>query len=290
MDSRHPQDAREILAWCKSNRLPTRTGRLRFAQREVLRAIGAHSVKALIHFKGGNALRIMYENPRGTIDLDFTAGPSVPDEAGWLRDQINDALRRMPPDRDIKMRVQSTSRNPRKSDANFPTYQLNVGFCLRGERAFDRNYLETERHVNEVVELGISLNDLVCEFSERTVDDKTPETVNTCTIDDIMGEKLRSLLQQPVRNRNRPQDAFDLAKQWRDRHKQLDIERIKEYMVRKCEAREIRARRSAFDNIIRDMACEGYERLREDTRDAFIEFDEAWALVVELVTALDLPE
>lgn len=295
MDPRHPQQVNEIRDWCRLYQSPIRAGRLRFAQREVLRAIGAHSVKASISFKGGNALRIMHENPRGTVDLDFTAQQSVPDDPEWLRDQFNqalsnDALWREPSLRGIKMRVQSISRNPRRPQATHPTFQLMVGFCLRGDRTYERRFLDFARPVSEVVELQISLNDVVGATSERTVDDHDSETINTCTIDDILGEKLRSLLQQPIRKRNRRQDVFDLANQWRNRREQLDLEQMKIHMVRKCEAREIRARRSAFDNIIRDMACEGYERLREDTRDAFIEFDEAWALVMELVTALDLPE
>ena len=165
-------------------------------------------MKALVSFKGGNALRIMHENPRGTVDLDFTAHPNVPDDPEWIRDQINqallnDALWREPSHRGIKMKVQSISRNPRRPQATHPTFQLMVGFCLRGDRTYERGFFESGRPVSEVVELQISLNDVVCATSERTVDDNDSETINTCTIDDILGEKLRSLLQQPIRNRNR---------------------------------------------------------------------------------------
>jgi len=295
MDPRHPQRADEIREWCKAYRLPIRAGRLRFAQREVLRAIGAHSVKSLLSFKGGNALRIMHENPRGTIDLDFTAQASVPNDLDWFRDQVNDALSydglwREPSDRGIRMKILSVTRNPDRSNATFPTFQLKVGFSIRGDRLFDRELFENRQRISEVVELEISLNDVVSASTERIVDDKEAETINTCTIEDIMAEKLRSLLQQPIRRLNRRQDVFDLAYQWRGRKGQLDRAKIRIYMVSKCEARDIDASRSAFDNEIRVMASEGYERLRDDTGDAFIEFDEAWSLVMELVSAIDLPE
>jgi hypothetical protein len=36
-------------------------------------------------------------------------------------------------------------------------------------------------------------------------------TLRIATLEDIVGEKLRAILQQPVRNHSRAQDVFDIA-------------------------------------------------------------------------------
>jgi len=290
VDSRHPSNVKEIRSWCKDRQLPNRTGRLRFAQREILRAIGLHEIGRALVFKGGNALRIMHGNPRGTIDLDFTASASVPDLKDWIKDHVDSSLDQVPRARGIKMRVQSIERKPPRPDASFPTYLIRVGFCLEGDRGFELEYIEKGRIVNEVVEIEISLNDLVCVSELRFLDAGEEASIDTCTIDDIIAEKLRSLLQQLIRNRSRPQDVYDIAKQWRDHRMKLDTESIRECLLQKCKAREIVPVRSAFSDKVRDRAREDYERLRTDTAESFIEFDDAWRAVLSLVDQLRLTE
>ncbi len=290
MDVRHPTTHREIDSWCKGLRLPKRTGRLRFAQREVLCAIAASDIGRSIVFKGGNALRIMHGNPRGTLDLDFTAVESVPDQEAWFSDHVGAAVSGVPQVRGIKMRAQSIKRLPPKPGAHLPTYSVRIGFCIAGDRGYDLKYVENGRDMNEIVELEISLNDLVCEWASYRIDEAQNGSIATCTIDDILGEKLRSLLQQLIRNRTRPQDVYDIAKQWRDRRDSLNLGHIREYTLRKCEIRQIEPRRSSFDDEVRLRAEEGYGHLREHTGADYIEFDVAWGLVLELIGEIGLPD
>ncbi|MEI8373111.1 MAG: nucleotidyl transferase AbiEii/AbiGii toxin family protein [Planctomycetota bacterium] len=106
---------------------------------------------------------------------------------------------------------------------------------------------------------------------------------------DILAEKLRSLLQQKPRNRYRSQDVYDIAEYVRK--SAIDRRKIATYLQQKSRIRGIEARKSSFDDEIRDMAAKEYEqRIREEAPRDFIPFDEAWQDVLSLVQSLDIPD
>jgi hypothetical protein len=64
-----------------------------------------------------------------------------------------------------------------------------------------------------------------------------------------------------------------------------------EFLLEKAKARNVPVSRVAFHHEeIRSRAFEGYNGLRETTRGPFIEFEEAFAIVLNLVDRLPLPE
>jgi predicted nucleotidyltransferase component of viral defense system len=288
MDPRFPTDASEIAEWSRRFGLPQRAARLRFAQMVMLESLAAHGLAVQLAFKGGNALRLVYDNPRGTIDLDFTARPSVRDDLDWIRARVGEAVAAIPADRRFKARVQSIQRRPAAEDATLPTYSIRVGFCLAGDRAFERGAFDRGEPVPEVVDLEISLNDVVCATEPVRLRPGHGGPIQVCTLEDIIAEKLRSLLQQPVRKRFRRQDAYDVARMWRVRGASMNLGLIAAFFRQKCAARGIPPLASAFDEEIRRRAAYEYGTLWDATGDAFIEFDDAWAGVMDLVGRLGL--
>ena len=71
------------------------------------------------------------------------------------------------------------------------------------------------------------------------------ETLRVCTIEDIVAEKLRALLQQAPRKRNRPQDLLDIVVAVQ-RNADLDLTQIGQFVQDKSASRAIAVHKSAF--------------------------------------------
>ncbi len=137
--------------------------------------------------------------------------------------------------------------------------------------------------------LEISLNDVLCETAEHRLH-PSAKPLRVCTLNDIIAEKLRALLQQIPRDRTRPQDVFDIASMVRLHGSTLDLSKVSTYLVEKSEAREIVAAKSSFNESVREKAFVNYQKEIRDNTTAFIPFDEAWNEVLLLVSRLSIPD
>lgn len=235
-----------------------------------------------IVFKGGNALRFAYGGTRSTIDLDFTAKEGVlEDDPDDIRRQFDRAFKPSPVLYRVRIRCQRIKRNPKDMDKTTPTYDVRVGYQFQGDR-----YYESMEHknVSDTIPVEVSFNDLVCEEKPFVPQMGNVASMLVCSLEDILAEKLRALLQQPIRRRNRSQDVYDLAAFLRDRATELDFEKIFTFLVLKCQVRGMRCTREDFDTTVRDMASLSYEvDMRRQTGNDFIPFNQAWEEVIGLV-------
>ncbi|MBA2278615.1 MAG: nucleotidyl transferase AbiEii/AbiGii toxin family protein [Chloroflexia bacterium] len=136
--------------------------------------------------------------------------------------------------------------------------------------------------------MDISLNEPICAATEMMLD--ASHQLRVATIEDIVAEKLRALLQQPIRNRDRRQDLLDLAIVLSS-DTELDRERVARFLIRKAAARRVPVSRAAFhdpDVLIR--AERDYSALRTTTRHRFAPFVDADALLHAFVATLPIPE
>ncbi len=242
---------------------------------------------ARIAFKGGNALRFIHGNLRSTLDLDFSAEGGFPDSHEEIQRLMDAALRTAERRYQVKARCQSIHRRPPGLDKTFPTYIIKVCYQLPGDKHY-QSFVE-RKNLSEVVEVEISLNDVLCETSQRELHE-TAKSVRVCTLDDIIAEKLRALLQQIPRNRSRPQDVFDIASMVRRHGTTIDLGKVSTFLVRKSQARGIVPTKCAFDESVRGRAAWNYaEEIRPFTT-AFIPFEEAWTEVLRLVSRLTIPD
>lgn len=280
----------DLDRWCANLGIPVHEGRERFAGVVILACIASHPLLGRgVAFKGGNALRFFYQSPRSTSDLDFSAlNSAIPDDESQLRTILDAALLRSAQKFNVKTKCQKVKRNPKENgNRTHPTYSVTVGYQF----AWDRYFLNFEsRPMPQVLRVEISLSDVVCECEVKTLQDGETVGLNVCTICDIVAEKLRSLLQQPIRHRHRRQDVYDIARIVRNFGSQLDKTQIKNFLLAKSHARNIDPKQSSFDGTIRGMAEEEYAlRIKEQAGDHFIPFDEAWKDVESLVASLGLP-
>ena len=294
-DREYPTSPANLDKWCRERKIRLHEGRQRFVGFVVLECFAAHRILGgRLAFKGGNALRFCYHSPRSTTDLDFTLTAvessqrpdDVPDNGDVLRQLIDEALTTSERRFNIKTRCQGIKRNPPKEQGTHPTYGAKI--CYQFPE--DRNFNNFERISNTVIDVEISFFDVVCETSEIRLESASVRPVKVCSLNDIVAEKLRSLLQQKVRNRNRQQDVYDIARIFRISRSQLDFGKIASFLIEKAKARGISPRRSHFDSDVKTRAELDYEtKIRFQTGMYFIAFNDAWNDVISLVESLPIP-
>lgn len=236
----------------------------------------------MLVLKGGNALDFVWSPNRSTKDLDFSSTDAL--EGDELKRLLQESLAATSRKLGTLYRVHSVKRQPPAPDATFITYAVSVGYALPDEPTLRRR-LEEGNTSPLVIPLDVSLNEVVCE--DEPVDTAGVHKLRVSSCEDIIAEKLRSLLQQPVRNRYRRQDLLDIAVARRQRA--LDLDKVADFLRRKAAARDIAVSRAAFQAPeVKRRAAQDYEALKSTTRTLFIAFEEAWAELIALVNAIPI--
>jgi len=289
-DRPYPVSLSELQSWRKRNNVSASGARDRFVLYVVLDCIGTGSIGRHMSLKGGNALRFVYGSPRSTIDLDFTADPSVQDDEEVIQGLVAQAISRADSQHGVKMRVQRIRRNPtRRPFSTFPTYSVTVAYQLPGDRLY-AGFESYQSPLPQVVRLEISLNDKVCEVQVVRLDPRRRSRLAVCTLEDILAEKLRSILQQVPRKRHRRQDVFDIARYVRVRGTELDLVKISRFLIEKAAVRGVEVTKRAYGGEAKSRAQADYDKLEEQLADEFIPFEHAWELLADLVESLDIPQ
>lgn len=287
----YPLSFRDISTWATDNNVPMSEARVRFAQYGVLASIAqSRTLRNVLVFKGGNALDFVWQPNRSTTDLDFSvsgaAGTTL--DAAALKTLLDGALSAAGREMNITFAVHRVRQQPPGPGRTFITYEARIGYALQ-----DQSELMTRMNLGQpstqALSVDISINEVVCSAVDVTID--STRSLRICTIEDIIAEKLRALLQQSSRNRTRPQDLLDIAVCLRT-HGRTDLSRqqIGHYLIEKSQARGITASREAFTNPdLRSRAHQNYAALAATTRVEFVPFDKAMDLLLGLVETLDLP-
>lgn len=181
----------------------------------VLTALGSiPRYKGRMFLKGGILMAIAYGSPRMTGDLDFTTDLLAnPDFSETLRAELDAALPSAAAQLgypDLVLRVQSCRERPRpfgSPGTSFPALEVHVGYAKRGSRA--EQQLENKK-APEVIDVEISFNEPIHAIELIRFGTHGPE-ISAYGLTDIIAEKFRALLQQPLRNRYRRQDVYDIA-------------------------------------------------------------------------------
>ena len=291
MNLAYPTTVAAIPGWAADNGIGIVETRRRFAQYEVLRGIArSDELRGVLVFKGGNALDFVYRPSRSTVDLDFSADMDL------LSDRMDvDRLRTLPAesiestegDLGLLLRVQRVEQQPPGTGRTFVTYHATIGYALLHEVRLHRRMRNGEASPT-IVPVDVSLNEPICASRIVEIDDGC--SLRVSDIDDIVAEKLRALLQQPLRNRRRPQDLLDIVTILRD-GPPLDPQRVAPFLLEKAAARNVPVTRRAFrDPAVAERARQGYEELRVTTRSAFIPFDAALIMLVAFIDRLSIPD
>jgi len=287
----YPSSFNGLAAWAREHNIAVTEARLRFAQYTMLRAIaGSRALSASLVFKGGNALDFMWQPNRSTLDLDFSTAREVSDvdaEGDLLADLFARALTVVEREFGVYCRVARVERQPPGTGKTFVTYYIRIAYALPDQAPLRRRMEAGPRLASQGIEIEVSINEPIC--ADRQFDIAGTNPLRVSTVEDIVAEKLRALLQQAIRNRARPQDLLDIAVVLRA-GPPLDRANVANFLLRKAAARNVPVSRAAFHNPeIMVRANRGYAELATTTRTLFIPFEEARVALYSFVDELDIP-
>ncbi|MDP3549331.1 MAG: nucleotidyl transferase AbiEii/AbiGii toxin family protein [Novosphingobium sp.] len=284
----------DVRGWVDAARSDPQLHRDRQVTEIVLAAIGlAPTLKQSLVLKGGTLMAIAFHSARVTGDVDFTAmGP--PDGFDiLLREELDKAL----PQAAIRLgyldllcRVQGVKRRPRPElfeEADFPALEIRIGSAQRGSAQAE---LLAKGKAARTLLIEVSFRDQVYAFQELHLTHANIG-VQAFTIEELIAEKLRALLQQPIRRRNRRQDVYDIAFLLRENHPSAEARAaILETLLEKCKSRGLLPNAASLDNPeVRERAQMEWETLRLELAD-LPPFDDTFAVVAEFYKLLPWPE
>ncbi|MBX3490393.1 nucleotidyl transferase AbiEii/AbiGii toxin family protein [Parvibaculum sp.] len=232
----------DLASWVEGARADPIAYRQRQATEVTLNAIAmsAHLQEEL-YLKGGILMGLAYASPRQTTDIDLTASfLAEPDVDNQICDLLNDIFPRVTTTLgypDLLMKVHSIKRQPRGKfeTADFPALKLKIAYAIRGSK--QETALNEGKSV-DVVEVDISFNEPTKNI--QILELTGGAEIRAYSLADLIGEKYRAMLQQPIRRRNRRQDVYDLDLliSGRNINEQLRTQ-ILEVLFLKCWSRNI---------------------------------------------------
>lgn len=248
----------------------------------ILTAISTSTaLRSRMVMKGGMLMAIRYNSSRFTKDADFSTEDKYlkGDEQTLIEElgrQLDSANENLP--YDTMCRCQRSELRPARGDAIFPTLTLSIGYAPRSK------HRELTRLLNgqapTIVEIDYSYNEAV--FDVEVLSLSNGEELKVYSFLNLIAEKLRSLLQQPIRKRYRRQDIYDLnllltSSQPLSQDEQGQLLHL---IIGSCKERGIEARQASLANPeVRKMAEEGYEDLGPEIDGPLPPFEHAYTTV-----------
>jgi predicted nucleotidyltransferase component of viral defense system len=180
----------------------------RQASHVILRAVASDErLRTSMIIKGGTLLGIRYGSSRATTDIDFSTEKKLVEiDLEVFEKTLNDAMDYVESllNYGIKCKLQSKKTEPNPF-GTFPTIKIKIGYCLRSNASHMKR-LE-ERNAPMVIAIDYSFNEKSYNVEMLQFEDEEIQAYDIC---DLLAEKLRSILQQEFRNRNREQDIYDV--------------------------------------------------------------------------------
>ena len=242
-----------ILEWVEVAQANETTYRQRQVTEVILNAIAiTPALNKILCLKGGVLMGLVYGSPRQTGDIDFSLVTNEsPDEntANTFRILIDSALPRAAAKlgyADMVARVQSVKVLPpnRYPNARYPALKLKIGYAKRGSHQENRLL---EGKAANIIRLDISFKEEISEIQVLEIADG--ELLLAYSLNDLIAEKYRAMLQQILRNRHRRQDVYDLD--FLILNLELDDDakaKILATLLKKCQARDIIASPDSINN------------------------------------------
>ncbi len=238
--------------------------------------------------KGGLALRLLYDGPRISEDLDLSsAKPFTHDVTEEKNDMLlafcvllDDALRRV----ERKYGLRDMRVYEKTLSSEIPALLGSVVF-------HDTRDAEGTGTLHEI-KMQVTLSELICETTRVRLDGIT---VYAAVLEDILADKLKAMLQQVTRNKLRPMDVYDVWYFSMVSPHPINVERLREYL-------EIKTAR--WPEVYPPTRQRFHEiALKENSSGRFpdfvsglkggapqVSFEDAFAGVLTLVDRLELPE
>lgn len=281
----------DLAAWV--SRADERHRGFREAVHIVISAISDSApLRTQMIMKGGLLMAIRYDSTRFTRDVDFsTREKYAPGSEQALLAELDQQLERANDafGYDTVCRRQRAKLNPPRVDATFPTLTIGIGYAARSNARQLQRLVQLQSPL--VVEIDYSYNEAVLDIEILRLSDG--QELQAYSHLNVIAEKLRSLLQQPVRRRNRRQDVYDLhllVTHGVTPANEIERRRLLDVLRQSCAERDITAGpESILDAQVKAMARADYDSLAAEVDGDLPAFEDAYRLVCALYTSLPWP-
>lgn len=259
----------------------------------ILAAISSSStLSSTMIMKGGMLMAIRYNSSRFTKDTDFSTKEkytkdneqALIKELSQQLDYVNETL-----SYDTMCRCQRYEIRPSRENAVFPTLTLSIGYAQRSKPRELTRLLAGQAPT--IVEIDYSYNEAVLDVEVLSISDGVE--LKAYSFLNLIAEKLRSLLQQPIRKRNRRQDIYDLNWLILDSQPLVENEKTQllQLIIESCSQRNISAERTSFANSeVKEMAEQDYENLESEIDGPLPNFNDAYSRVQNFYESLPWPK
>jgi predicted nucleotidyltransferase component of viral defense system len=256
----------------------------------ILRAISSDdSLRTSMIIKGGTLLGIRYGSTRQTSDIDFSTEKKLSEiNLEVFESTLNDSMDVIESylNYGIKCKLQSHKIKP-NPQGTFPTVTIKIGYCLRSNKT-QMSQLEN-RNCSLVIVIDYSFNEKAYNVEMLQLGDDEGE-LQAYDICDLFAEKLRSILQQKVRNRAREQDIYDVNYLLTTIHEITDLEKsiIHRTLIMKSEGKgidDLLHSNGMDDPEIKKRSGEKYPLLKDTVTD-LPNFEQSYARVAAFFKSL----
>jgi len=159
--------------------------------------------------KGGMLLGIRYKSSRFTEDIDFSTAMKLDEiDEDTFKQELNDSLMASSSELPYRVdcKVQSLRIQPKGGNATFPSFNLKIGYASK-DNIGGMKRLNAGSSTN-TVKIDYSFNEETLNVDEVCLE--ADESVIAYSLNSVIAEKYRSIIQQVHRNRSRRQDVYDL--------------------------------------------------------------------------------
>lgn len=257
----------------------------------LLTAIGlSDDLCSTLYLKGGALMALAFRSERVTADVDFTCTADQTVFADNLVRELDSAMARAAANLgylDLKCKVQTVKKQPRSnnfSHAEFPALKVKVGYGIVGKKSEQRL---DKGIASNTIELDISFNEQVYAFQILNLDG-AEIAIQAYALTELVAEKLRALLQQTVRNRNRRQDVYDLNHiiGQHDLTK-AELEKILETLLEKSRTRNLPVGKDTMsDPEIRERAGREWDTIQVEVDRPLPDFEKSFDVVLAFYESL----
>lgn len=262
----------------------------REAVHTVLSAIAQdQNLRANMVLKGGILLAVRYQSHRYTRDIDVSTqrhpkdGLNAENIKPWIDGSLASAVEAL--NYDLDCMVQGVKQEPKsQEDPSYPALKISIGYAYRGT---PKHRKLQKGQSPSVVRIDYSLNEPLPNID--TISLGLDQDLQVYALTDMIAEKLRALIQQPIRGRTRRQDIYDLnmVLERADDFDAVEMSKILQSLHEKARAREITVHAGSFDQEdIRTNAAKDYDRLAEEIEGELPNFDQSFERVANFYRSL----
>ena len=231
--------------------------------------------------KGGILLSIAHHGDRFTKDIDFSVSGAVADlpvetVIDELRVRLIESVEEL--EYDVDCRIQSHELRPPDPKKNWPTLIMRVGYAPYSDRRRHSRLMLGQSPT--VVRVECSYNESILFF--EALQFAPGRVINAYALVDVIAEKLRALIQQPVRDRFRRQDVYDLYKILKEYGEPSgdSSNQILESLKQKASSRNITVTKETLrSSEIKKRAAQDYHHLTPEIQGVLPPFEKAYKQV-----------